>query len=233
MCLETSRLSRVALSLTYPKLISAAQQIAAKAISTRTVAKPPTPQIQIIAKPAGDSSPPDEAAAKTPTDDTSTHVSSSESSVKMPSFDKQSVASGTTFAMDEKESLRPDDSASLRAVEDEDGVSTGPAGSRTGSDTDARAFSDQLHRIQQIGTGPPRAMLTVGGRPHIQFGQMPLNPTPEEANAEVDDQPKPVAVAPGMPLVDEKLLEALASVRDRVFILKVEQDILDFMKNDK
>jgi hypothetical protein len=158
--------------------------------------------------------------------------------VKLPSFDKQSVASGTTFAMDEKESLRPDDSASLRAVnEDEDGPSTGPAGSRVGSDTDARAFSDQLHRIQQIGTGPPRAMLQAGQRPQIQFGQMPLpiNPAPETEtpNAEVNDPPNPISVAPGMPPVDEKLLDGLANPRNRVFILKIEQDILDFMKNDR
>ena len=215
---------------------NAQDQIAAKAISSRPVAKPPTPQIQIIAKPAGESSSPEAAAAKTPTDDTSTHVSSSESSVKLPSFDKQSVASGTTFAMDEKESLRPDDSASLRAVnEDEDGPSTGPAGSRVGSDTDARAFSDQLHRIQQIGTGPPRAILQPGARPQIQFGQMPLpiNPSLETPNAEVNDRPNPVSVAPDMPPVDEKLLDALASPRDRVFILKIEQDILDFMKNER
>jgi hypothetical protein len=214
--------------------LTPSQQIAAKAVSSRPVAKPPTPQIQIIAKAAGDSSLQETATAKTPTDDTSTHVSSSESSVKLPSFDKQSVASGTTFAMDEKESLRPDDSASLRAVEDEDGPSTGPAGSRVGSDSDARAFSDQLHRIQQIGTGPPRAMLQAGQRPQIQFGQMPLpnNPTPETPNVEVNDVPNPVSVAPGMPPVDEKLLDGLANPRNRVFILKIEQDILDFMKNE-
>lgn len=231
---HNSRHVSIFLSLQHTRLTHR-QQIAAKAVSSRPVAKPPTPQIQIIAKPADDSSPLEAAAAKTPTDDTSTHVSSSESSVKLPSFDKQSIASGTTFAMDEKESLRPDDSASLRAVEDEDGPSTGPEGSRVGSDTDARAFSDQLHRIQQIGTGPPRAILQPGARPPIQFGQLPLptNPAPETPNAEVSDQPNPVSVGPGMPPVDEKLLEGLASARDRVFILKIEQDILDFMKNEK
>jgi hypothetical protein len=205
-------------------------QIAAKAVMPGN--KPPTPQIQIIAKPAGDSSPL-EASAKTPTDDASTHVSSSESSVKLPSFDKQSIASGTTFAMDEKESLRPDDSASIRAIEEEDGPSTGPAGSRVGSDTDARAFSDQLHRIQQIGTAPPRAILQPGQRPNITFGQFPPNPPPETPSAVVNETPVPISVAPDMPPIDEKLLEGLSSPRDRVFILKIEQDILDFMKSDK
>ncbi|KIV99261.1 uncharacterized protein PV09_09031 [Verruconis gallopava] len=202
-------------------------KIAAKAIAPGS--KSITPQIQIVAKPAtGEQSP---VEVKTPTDDASTHVSSSESSVKMPSFDKQSIASGTTFAMDEKESLRPDDSASIRAIEEEDGPSTGPSGSRVGSDTDARAFSDQLHRIQQIGTGHPRAQ--PGQRPNIQFGQIPLNPLPETPNAEITEQANPVSVASDMPPVDEKLLEALSSPRDRVFILKIEQDILDFMKNEK
>lgn len=199
-------------------------QIAAKAISTRSVTKPPPPQIQIVAKAS-----PEPAALKTPTDDTSTHVSSSESSVKMPSFDKQSVASGTTFAMDEKESLRPDDSASLRAVEDE---LDGPAGSRDGSDTDARAFSDQLHRIQQV---RPVLQSGVNVRPQIQFGQMPMptmHSVPETPCEEMNDAPNPITVVEGMPAVDEKLLDALASPRDRVFILKIEQDILDFMKSD-
>lgn len=135
--------------------------------------------------------------------------------------------------MDEKESLRPDDSASLRAVEDEDGPSTGPAGSRVGSDTDARAFSAQLHAIGQIGPVPPRAILQPTQRPQIQWGSLPMNGAAEPVNVEVDDQPNPVPVAPDMPLIDEKLLEGLASARDRVFILKIEQDILDFMKNDK
>jgi hypothetical protein len=189
-------------------------QIAAKAISSRPVAKPPTPQIQIIAKAS-----PEPAALKTPTDDTSTHVSSSESSVKMPSFDKQSVASGTTFAMD----------ASLRAVEDDQ---DGPAGSRDGSDTDARAFSDQLHRIQQV---RPILQGGVNVRPQIQFGQMPMptmHSVPETPCEELNDAPNPITVVEGMPAVDEKLLDALASPRDRVFILKIEQDILDFMKSD-
>ena len=85
------------------------------------------------------------------TDDSVTQLSSSDGSVKPPSLDGKSVASGTTFALDEKESIRPDDSASLRAVEEEDVVSPPDsiaAGSRVGSDSGvARAFRDQLHEI--------------------------------------------------------------------------------------
>lgn len=133
--------------------------------------------------------------------------------------------------MDEKESLRPDDSASIRAIEEEDGPGTGAAGSRVGSDTDARAFSDQLHRIQQIGTGPPRP---AGQRPNITFGGLSLNPQPElSGSAVADEQPNPVTIAPDIPPIDEKLFDGLSSPRDRVFILKIEQDILDFMKNEK
>ena len=51
------------------------------------------------------------------TEDSSTQLSSSDGSGKPPSIDGKSVASATTFALDEKESLRPDDSASLSAVE--------------------------------------------------------------------------------------------------------------------
>ena len=155
----------------------------------------------------------------------------------MPSFDKSSVASGTTFALDEKESLRPDDSASTRAVEEEDGPGTGATGSRVGSDTDARAFSDQLHKIAQIPVTvmAPRAILQPNAtmRPPIMFGQMPLNPVPEPQAPTENEIPTAPQPAPGVPPLDEKLLDALTSPRDRVYVLKIEQDILDFMKNEK
>ena len=46
--------------------------------------------------------------------------SGSELDTKPPSLDGKSITSGTTFALDEKESLRPDDSASVKAAEDDD-----------------------------------------------------------------------------------------------------------------
>merc|ERR1712000_75885 len=69
--------------------------------------------------------------------------SGSELGTKPPSLDGKSITSGTTFALDEKESLRPDDSASVKAAaEDDDTFSIRGshfAGSRVGSDLAARA----------------------------------------------------------------------------------------------
>lgn len=46
------------------------------------------------------------------------------SSIKINSPDNKSMVSTTTCTMDEKESLRPDDSASVQATEDDDNIST-------------------------------------------------------------------------------------------------------------
>jgi len=182
---------------------------------------------------AGEARPADTLTKAPLADDSSTQVSSSDSSANLPGFDKQSIASGTTFALDEKESLRPDDSASIRATEEEDvfsGSGTGAAGSRVGSDTDARAFSEQLHQIYVMAPrGGPAIM-----RANISFGEVPMNivaPQPQALSGNGVASvlaPTSAALSP-----DEKLLEALESPRDRVYVLKIEQDILDFLKNDK
>lgn len=180
--------------------------------------------------------------AKPPsTDDDSTQLSSSGDSAKPPSLDGKSVASGATFALDEKESLRPDDSASLRAVEEEDGQSLHGsivAGSRVESENgDARAFRDQLREISVMGPLPHR-----GGPP----GRFPAPQTPG-GSAVLDsvagsDPTRPLGLPPvnGVPAVpepspvaDPQLLEALASPRDRLFVLKLEQDLIDFVNNSK
>jgi hypothetical protein len=191
---------------------------------------------QASAMSASESRPAESSTKASAADDSSTQVSSSDSSAKLPSFDKQSVASGTTFALDEKESLRPDDSASIRAIEEEDVFSapgTGAAGSRVGSDTDARAFSEQLH---QIAVMAPRGVLqpVSAMRANITFGDMPMSmPTsqPQILPAGGGVIAMPVTIA--APTPDEKLLEALEAPRDRVYVLKIEQDILDFLNNDK
>jgi hypothetical protein len=192
---------------------------------------------QICTTSAGDPLPAEVLTKAPPTDDGSTQVSSSNSSAKLPSFDKQSIASGTTFALDEKESLRPDDSASIRAIDEEDVFSapgTGATGSRVGSDTDARAFSEQLHQIAVMaprGGHPPVTIM----RPNITFGEMPMNmATPQPQNLTVGGVGG-VAMPPirAAPSPDEKLLEAIEAPRDRVYVLKIEQDILDFLNNDK
>jgi hypothetical protein len=191
---------------------------------------------QASAMSAGEPRPAESLTKASAADDSSTQVSSSDSSAKLPSFDKQSVASGTTFALDEKESLRPDDSASIRAIEEEDVFSapgTGATGSRVGSDTDARAFSEQLH---QIAVMAPRGVLQPVSvmRANITFGEMPMSmatPQPQVLPTNGGVIAMPVTVT--APTPDEKLLEALEAPRDRVYVLKIEQDILDFLNNDK
>lgn len=171
-------------------------------------------------------------------DEAGTQMSSSSGSAKPPSLDGKSVASGTTFALDEKESLRPDDSASVKATEDEESYAFSTAGlpaSRTGSDDGVRAFRDQLREISSIqpqsATGRPQ-IISHGGR----SGHGVLYVPPEGSG---------VGVVPAQGVrtndgsdnsgnpPDPKLLEALDSPKDRIMVLKLEQDIVDFVKDAK
>ncbi|KAL5374263.1 hypothetical protein DPSP01_012092 [Paraphaeosphaeria sporulosa] len=176
-------------------------------------------------------------------EDSNTQLSSSDGSAKPPSLDGKSVASGTTFALDEKESLRPDDSASLRAVEEEDVTSppeSNAAGSRVGSDSEARAFRAQLHEIAVMGPQPQR------GVPPGRFPvSNPNGPTLYDPNQPPNgigrslSQPivNGISQGPGpqsLPAIpDEKLIEALQSPRDRLFVVKIEQDFIDFIKDSR
>jgi hypothetical protein len=175
-------------------------------------------------------------------EDGSTQLSSSDGSGKPPSVDGgKSVASATTFALDEKESLRPDDSASLRAVEEED-VTSPPdsviADSRQGSDHGAaRAFRDQLHEIAvmqpQLHRGvPPGRFPNMPNGPQVLF-----DPNQMMSGARPISQPAVgpmMSGPPNMPVIpDEKLIEALQSPRDRLFVVKIEQDFIDFIKDSR
>ena len=93
-------------------------------------------------------------------DDEGTHIS-------LSSMQAPSIASGIAFALDEKESIRPDDSASLQAVEDDDsGPGSGAQNSRFGSEAGGKPFQSQLREIH-IQRGLPYASKvddrTVGG----------------------------------------------------------------------
>lgn len=170
------------------------------------------------------------------TDESGTQISSSSGSAKPPSLDGKSVASGTTFALDEKESLRPDDSASVKATDDEDVYSppgTGMAGSRPDSDDGVRAFRDQLREISCM--DPSRQSSSPAS-----FGHTGTQP---QGVLYVPPQGPGVGTVPGtsrsppidgfdMP-PDPKLLEALDSPKDRIMVLKLEQDIVDFVKDAK
>ena len=174
-------------------------------------------------------------------DDVQTQVSSS--STKPASLDGKSTTSGTTFALDEKESLRPDDSASVKAG-DEDEFGSGPASgaqnSRVGSEAGSRAFRDQFYEItENIGSVPHR-LLSQSRR--IITGieeegpQLTHSPRASALPAPVD-LPVQLMANNGPPMEykyqepDEKLLEALETPKDRSFLLGLEQDVVTFIKD--
>ncbi|EFW23301.1 conserved hypothetical protein [Coccidioides posadasii str. Silveira] len=134
-------------------------------------------------------------------DDDQTHLSSS--STKPTSFDSKSMASVTTFAMDEKESLRPDDSASVQAIEEDDfsGSASGAPNSQVGSEGSAR-----LNRVNHEGL-------------KTFHGDSATNPPNERSLHGFPNEP------------DEKLLEAMRSPKDRLLILQLEEKIIAFIKN--
>ncbi|KAK3945938.1 hypothetical protein QBC46DRAFT_63094 [Diplogelasinospora grovesii] len=178
--------------------------------------------------------------SQTPSDDNSQRADSgSELGTKPPSLDGKSITSGTTFALDEKESLRPDDSASVKAAaEDDDAFSVRGSymnGSRMGSEVAAR-----IHRIQ-IGDMPPRTVTT-----HVMIGnQIQGIATPQSGISEKQptvEAKLPLAngaVAPDPTLgflsknPDEKLIEAMQSAKDRIFLLRLEQQVIDFVQDSK
>ncbi len=177
-------------------------------------------------------------------DDDQTQISSS--STKPASLDGKSTTSGTTFALDEKESLRPDDSASAKAAEDEDfgsGPASGAQNSRVGSEAGSRAFRDQFYEItESIGSGSQR-MHPLGRRiiagieeEGPQMTRSPLSPAvPAPASLNRTD-----IIAPNGPTIDykyqepdEKLFEALESPKDRLFLLRLEQEVITFVKDSQ
>ncbi|KAI4256397.1 MAG: hypothetical protein L6R42_006253 [Xanthoria sp. 1 TBL-2021] len=174
-------------------------------------------------------------------EDGQTHISIS--STKPASLDGKSTASGTTFAMDEKESLRPDDSASVKAADEEDsysGPGSGAPSSHLGSEAGGRAFRDQFYEIsERINRVPDRTTTT---------SHQEISDIEEEAVQGVVpplQQSLPKAVAPAGPGAvpvggpvfqmnyrdpDEKLLEALESPKDRLFVLRLEHDVINFIQ---
>ncbi|KXX79300.1 R3H domain-containing protein 2 [Madurella mycetomatis] len=181
--------------------------------------------------------------SQTPSDDTSQRAdSNSELGTKPPSLDGKSITSGTTFALDEKESLRPDDSASVKAAaEDDDAFSIRGsyiAGSRMGSDVAAR-----IHRIQ-IGDMPPRTLAThhvlAGNKSQgVVTPQSGISDKQTAAEAKislVSGAAAPDVLAPSgfySQNPDEKLLEAMQSPKDRIFLLRLEQQLIEFVQDSK
>jgi hypothetical protein len=181
--------------------------------------------------------------SQTPSDENSLRAdSSSELGTKPPSLDGKSITSGTTFALDEKESLRPDDSASVKAAADDDDAfsvrgSLMAAGSRMGSEVAIR-----MQQIQ-LGDMPPRMITTRvplnvanqglttppssgSDKPHIIEAKLPLvtgTATPDGLGGNAFYRQNP----------DEKLLEAIQSPKDRLFLLRLEAQVINFVQDSK
>jgi hypothetical protein len=162
------------------------------------------------------------------------------SSNKPPSLDGKSVMSGATFALDEKESLRPDDSASTRALEDDDtfsGPGSAVAPSRVGSEIGDRAFREQFYKIA------PRlepSSLSQTSKDRLQSlpeqdyaGVIDASDFARIPSAQAEESPEDSTSRFGFfehgP--DEKLLNAMQTPKDRLFLLRLEQDIIGFIKD--
>ena len=153
-----------------------------------------------------------------PRDDTSS------GSGKPLSLDGKSTASGTTFTLDEKDSLRPDDSASVQA-RDDDEVPPAPAVpvTMTGSVDNTEAFRDQLKEICRMEPSQANpASKLANGASHTDVLVAPSNVATGPRNGTA---PTRVFVC----TLDPKLVEALESPKDRIMVLKLEQDIVDFI----
>ena len=171
-------------------------------------------------------------------EDDRTHLSNS--STKMTNFDSKSLASVTTFAMDEKDSVRPDDSASVQAIDEEESISGGTSGapnSVTGSEAGGRLFRDQFRDVNALrsrGVLPIPGPLFNGGNPS---GTVTIPPDSVANNfvmaAHPDDLPDGQSLH-GFPLEpDEKLLEAMKSPKDRLTVLQLEERIRYFIKESR
>jgi hypothetical protein len=176
-------------------------------------------------------------------EDDQSHLSSS--STKGPSFDTKSMASATTFAMDEKESLRPDDSASVQAGDEEDHSS--PHGSAVttsqhNSDVDAAPVRVQL-RDGYSGINIATRRPPVGPMQNPpRFGDFPLPSSTDLSHLPNDaQQPDPADIARPPPpddrslsiVPDEKLLDAMGTPKDRLLLLQLEEMIIAFIAQSR
>ncbi|KAJ9262437.1 hypothetical protein DTO195F2_3485 [Paecilomyces variotii] len=170
-------------------------------------------------------------------EDDRTHLSNS--STKQTSFDSKSMASVTTFAMDEKDSLRPDDSASVQAADEEESLSgpaSGAPNSLTGSESGARGLRDHLRdaSLQKArGVVPGAAPRFNDGAIQIS-GAIPPGSVSNNfvlPNADSFQDGRSLHGFPSEP--DEKLLEAMNSPKDRLLLLQLEEKIRIFIQDSK
>ena len=169
-------------------------------------------------------------------DDEKTHLSIS--STTAPSIDSKSVVSGATFALDERESIRPDDSASVKAAEDDDsnsGPASGDLNSRYGSEAGGKAFRDQFNEIsERMGPAGMKNLqwarrLGPGMPDELRRGPLA---SPVAASSDQAEPPRPQlgSMVYNYQEPDEKLLEAMVNPKDRLFLLQLEQQVICFIQ---
>ncbi|EPS31801.1 hypothetical protein PDE_06759 [Penicillium oxalicum 114-2] len=164
-------------------------------------------------------------------DDDRTHLSTS--STKMTNFDSKSLASVTTFAMDEKDSVRPDDSASVQAIDEEEslsGVVSGAPNSVTGSEAGGRLFRD--HFRDNIVIRPRGANSGYSDVNSQDVNAVSSDSVANDFASPVNPESSPSAhILHPFPLhPDEKLVTAMESPKDRLMVLTIEEKVRAFIK---
>ena len=177
-------------------------------------------------------------------DDDRSHLSGS--SAKPASFDTKSMASENTFAMDEKESLRPDDSASVQAADEDEPIFGPPVPGRPDGqvslDGSSSGSRGPLHDAPiNVGAVARRFPMSIMANPP-RFGDIlphvppslppngtPLNSFPTNADG-VESLPQ-YAASPAPP--DEKIIEAMGTPKDRLLLLQLEEKFLAFITQSR
>ena len=168
-------------------------------------------------------------------DDCNAGSTSSGTSAKRSAGDDKSTESGTASAFDEKESLRPDDSASLKASDDEDVFNASQSVSVKARQTlDLKDYPHHSSQMTATNTTSQLGERREAWQPDTlpkAISQFDVEATCQsnQASQSVSTESFRNMQVPASP--DEMLLEALQTPRDRVFILKLEQDILRFIEN--
>jgi hypothetical protein len=143
--------------------------------------------------------------------------------------------------LDEKESIRPDDSASVKAAEDDDsnsGPASGDPNSRYGSEAGSKGFPPEiservpnnmknLHWARRLG---PVTMEEVHRGPLASPNQLGVyQPEPPRPDAEPSNEPLIYSYPPP----DEKLLDAMENPKDRLFLLQLEKQVVAFIQSTR
>jgi hypothetical protein len=192
--------------------------------------EPRTPNLVVNGTTAAASNGPKPPVRRQSSQDSPRTDSNSDLGTKPPSLDGKSIAS--TNVLDEKESLRPDDSASVMAAAEDDDASI------RGSMIAGRMGSDLAMRARGIALGDA---VLPDRRPVVASGTIPTGPgvmTPQSTSSDQQGATSTSLSSDALNLIyrqhpDEKLLDAMKSQRDRLFLLRLENQLINFVQNSK